>query len=325
MLIKNILAAVSSAVLLSLAYIAANNASYDRNEVYGASEAAASTTTSTLQADSTATATSSASGTTTTTEPTTVKKYKITFLDFEGKTLQTLEIEEGSAIDYSLVDTSSLDKHLDSNTELAFSSWDMTPAVADKDYTLHSLSKTAKIYYTKKPDKYRYFSTNGKVILDGMQVYIDLSVQTPKKDKNGNYISEEKTIDISSSCVAKPVALSAAFAKSDNATISVYPLGDNKPIFSFDIICYRDLGDVNEDGMIDSVDASMVLNIYANIAASRTYKPTEKLKKLSDVNMDNKVDVLDASIILEYYAVASTAKSFMDWEDILDFDKILKQ
>jgi hypothetical protein len=69
----------------------------------------------------------------------------------------------------------------------------------------------------------------------------------------------------------------------------------------------------------------MVLNIYANIAASRTYKPTEKLKKLSDVNMDNKIDVLDASIILEYYAVASTAKSFMDWEDILDFDKILKQ
>ena len=325
MLIKNIIAAVSSAFLLSLAYIAANNASYDRNEVYGASEAAASTTTSTSSADSTATATSSASGTTTTTEPTTVKKYNITFLDFEGKTLKTIEVEEGSAIDYSLVDTSSLNKHLDSNTELAFSSWDMTPAVADKDYTLHSLSKTAKIYYTKKPDKYRYFSTNGKVILDGMQVYIDLSVQTSQKDKDGKYISEEKTIDISSSCVAKPVALSAAFAKSDNATISVYPLGDNKPIFSFDIICYRDLGDVNEDGMIDSVDASMVLNIYANIAASRTYKPTEKLKKLSDVNMDNKIDVLDASIILEYYAVASTAKSFMDWEDILDFDKILKQ
>lgn len=322
MLIKNILAAVSSAVILSAAYIAANAAYFDGSEVHGASDNVASTTTSTL---GTATVASQTTETTSTTEPTTVKKYKISFLDFDGKIFKELEVEEGAAIDYSLVDTGVLDKHPDANTEVAFSSWDITPSVADKDYIIHSLSKTAKIYYTKKPDKYRYFSTKGKVNLEGLKVFIDLSVQTPNKDKNGVYITEENTIDISSSCIAKPSSLSAAFTKSDKATISVYPIGDNKAIFSFDIICYRDLGDVNEDGFIDSIDASMVLGFYANIAASKTYKVPDNLKKLSDVNMDNRIDAFDASYILQYYATASTANTFIDWEEFFDYDKILAQ
>ena len=158
-----------------------------------------------------------------------------------------------------------------------------------------------------------------------MQAYIDISVQTPQKNKDGTYITEEQTIDISSSCVAKPAALSAAFAQNDKATISVYPIGAKKSLFSFDIICYRNLGDINEDGTIDSVDASMVLTIYANLAASKSYKATEQMKKLSDVNMDNKIDALDASYILKYYAITSTAKNVMDWENILDYDKILKK
>ena len=119
--------------------------------------------------------------------------------------------------------------------------------------------------------------------------------------------------------------MAAAFALSDKATISVYPIGAKKALCSFDIICYRNLGDINEDGSIDSVDASMVLTIYANLAASRTYKATDQMKKLSDVNMDDKIDALDASYILKYYAIASTAKDVMDWENILDYDKILKK
>jgi hypothetical protein len=39
--------------------------------------------------------------------------------------------------------------------------------------------------------------------------------------------------------------------------------------------------------------------------------------------MDKYVDTRDASYILKYYALASTASDFMDWEDILDYDKIL--
>lgn len=328
--LKNILAAIFSAVIVIGAGIAVNEASSHSNYKLGdyvsaATEASTSSSSSSISSTSNSLTTVSSTSTIETTEPTTVKKYTITFLDFEGKVLTTCEVEEGGNIDYASIDTSPLHEYLDTNTEKGFSSWNIMPLKADKDYTIQALSKVATIYYKKKPDKKRYFSTKGKVNLDGMQAFIDISIQTPQKNKDGTYIVEEQTIDISSSCVAKPAALSAAFAQNDKATISVYPIGAKKALFSFDIICYRNLGDINEDGNIDSVDASMVLTIYANLAASKSYKATEQMKKLSDVNMDNKIDALDASYILKYYAISSTAKNVMDWDNILDFDKILNK
>ena len=332
MQIKNMLAAIFSAVIISGAGIAVNKASSESTCNKNCGFASAATEAVTAANGSFATASTSltsvdTTSTTTeiTTEPTTVKKYTITFLDFEGKELTTLEVEEGADIDYDSIDTSPLHEYLDVNTEKGFSSWNITPSVADKDYTIQALSKVATIYYTKKPDKYRYFSTKGKVNLDGVQAFIDISVQTPQKNKDGSYVTESQTLDISSSCVAKPAALSAAFSKSDKATVSVYPIGAKKALFTFDIICYRNLGDINEDGSIDPIDASMALSIYANLAASKTYKATDEMKKLSDVNMDNKIDALDASYILKYYAISSTSKDVMDWENILDYDKILKK
>lgn len=336
--LKNIMAAVFSAVIISGAGIAVSIAASESAYTIGdhvsaateaATSAASSVSSTTAAASSTNSALTSVDSTSTTTEtttePTTVKTYAITFLDFEGKVLTSIDVPEGENIDYASIDTSPLHEYLDVNTEKDFSSWDITPSKADKDYTIHALSKVATIYYKKKPDKYRYFSTKGKVNLDGLQAFIDISVQTPQKNKDGTYVTENQTLDISSSCVAKPATLAAAFALSDKATISVYPIGAKKALCSFDIICYRNLGDINEDGNIDSVDASMVLTIYANLAASRTYKATDQMKKLSDVNMDDKIDALDASYILKYYAIASTAKDVMDWENILDYDKILKK
>lgn len=256
-------------------------------------------------------------------EPAEVIKHTVTFLDFDGNVLKELEVEEGASIDYSSVNTASLNKHLDMNTEQDFSSWDINPEIADKDYTIHALSKTAHIYLKKKPDKTRYFSSKGKVFLDGLQVYIDLSVQTSEKDSKGNYITADSTIDVSASCFAKPSTLSAAFVNGDKATISVYPIADNKPICYFDITRYRDLGDVNLDGTIDSIDASLVLSIYANLASSQSYKVAENTKKLADVDMNGNIDAYDATYILQYYAAASTAKTFMDWDNIIDYDKIL--
>ena len=39
--------------------------------------------------------------------------------------------------------------------------------------------------------------------------------------------------------------------------------------------------------------------------------------------MDGAVNARDASYILNYYAKNSTSKEFMDWENFLDYDKIL--
>ena len=322
--IKNIASAVFSAVFVSAAGLAVFTAGSGQTNS-GTNAIAATTVNTTKSSETTASSTTETTTATTepTTEPTTLKTYFIKFLDFDGNLMKTVEVEEGDPINYKSVDTSSLHKHLGVNTEQDFYAWDITPSFADNDYTIHALSQTATITFKNPPKKYRYFSTKGNVILDGLEVSVKKTVQKPEKDKNGNYITEENVVDISASCKASPATLSEAFAKSDKATITVYPLGDKKSLCQFDIVCYRDLGDVNEDGYINSVDASAVLNAYANMAASKNYIPSDKFIKLADVNMDGSVNARDASYILNYYAKTSTSMEFMDWENFFDYDKIL--
>lgn len=68
------------------------------------------------------------------------------------------------------------------------------------------------------------------------------------------------------------------------------------------------LGDVNEDGKVDSADASLVLAEYGLIQTGGTLTFTGKQKKAADVNKDGKSDSSDASKILEYYGAISTGK-----------------
>lgn len=69
------------------------------------------------------------------------------------------------------------------------------------------------------------------------------------------------------------------------------------------------LGDVNEDGKVDSADASLVLAEYGLIQTGGTLTFTGKQKKAADVNKDGKSDSSDASKILEYYGAISTGKT----------------
>jgi hypothetical protein len=321
-MIKNTIAAVLSVMLISGASIAAVSASNINTDNFNITEKTVSASASSTSLSSVSTSTATTTTAEPTTEPTTLRTYYIKFLDFDGNLITTLAVEDGDPINYDAVDIRSLHKHIDVNTEQDFSSWDIKPDFADSDYTIHALSKTAVITLKSVPTKSRYFSTKGNVSLKGLDVAIKLSVQTPQKDKNGNYITEESTINVSESCTAKPSALSEAFAKSDKATISVYPIGDQKALCSFDIVCYRDLGDVNEDGTINSADASKVLNVYASIAASQTPDVSDKFIKLADVNMDGQLDSHDASLILKYYAQASIDPNFFDWEDVMDYNNL---
>ncbi len=67
------------------------------------------------------------------------------------------------------------------------------------------------------------------------------------------------------------------------------------------------LGDINDDGNIDAVDASLVLSAYAY---SATHGGNNNLnaeeKAIADVNDDGNVDAVDASMILSYYAYKAT-------------------
>lgn len=75
------------------------------------------------------------------------------------------------------------------------------------------------------------------------------------------------------------------------------------------------LGDINNDGIIDSVDASMILTEYSNISTSGKGNFTTEQKQNSDINSDGIIDSVDASILLSYYAYISTGgtNSILDW------------
>lgn len=64
-------------------------------------------------------------------------------------------------------------------------------------------------------------------------------------------------------------------------------------------------GDVNGDGSITAVDASLILTEYAVTSAGKNGTLTDTQKKIADVNMDGKADAVDASAMLSYYAYCS--------------------
>ena len=68
------------------------------------------------------------------------------------------------------------------------------------------------------------------------------------------------------------------------------------------------LGDVNNDGKINAIDASSVLAYYARISTNQEGGYTEEQKLAADVTHDGSINAVDASNILAYYAYVSTTK-----------------
>ena len=81
------------------------------------------------------------------------------------------------------------------------------------------------------------------------------------------------------------------------------------------------LGDVNFDGAVNSVDASLVLAEYAAISTNGTLKYDEKANKAADVNKDEVIDSSDASLVLAYYAYTSTGGTETDMEKWIESEK----
>ena len=82
--------------------------------------------------------------------------------------------------------------------------------------------------------------------------------------------------------------------------------------------------DLNNDGLIDAEDASIILYLYsiASIGNTLTDEQIEQRKK-ADVNGDGLVDAMDASLVLSFYAGLSTGYSIETGEKAVncDFDK----
>ena len=69
-----------------------------------------------------------------------------------------------------------------------------------------------------------------------------------------------------------------------------------------------DMGDVNFDGNVNAVDASMVLAYYARVSTNQEGGYNEEQMLAANVNHDGDINAVDASSILAYYAYVSTTK-----------------
>lgn len=77
------------------------------------------------------------------------------------------------------------------------------------------------------------------------------------------------------------------------------------------------LGDVDNNSVIDAVDASKVLAYYARISTKQDGGFSDSQKKAADVNKNGIIDAVDASKILAFYAHISTGGK-------LTFEEFLK-
>ena len=75
------------------------------------------------------------------------------------------------------------------------------------------------------------------------------------------------------------------------------------------------LGDVNFDGQVNAVDASMILAEYARISTEQTPEFSDKQFIAGDVDENGVIDAVDASKVLAYYAYASTGGELDDMRD----------
>lgn len=66
--------------------------------------------------------------------------------------------------------------------------------------------------------------------------------------------------------------------------------------------------DIDGDGTVTAVDASMVLTAYSNISSGQPSGLTPEQEDLADANRDGFINSIDASLILSFYSGCATGK-----------------
>ncbi|MBO4524456.1 MAG: hypothetical protein J5723_07240 [Ruminococcus sp.] len=80
-------------------------------------------------------------------------------------------------------------------------------------------------------------------------------------------------------------------------------------------------GDVNNDGEINAVDASMILREYALLSSGKSKSFSAAQKKAADIDGNGITDAVDSSLTLSYYAYVSTLGSENAPESIKEYIK----
>ena len=80
------------------------------------------------------------------------------------------------------------------------------------------------------------------------------------------------------------------------------------------------IGDIDNSGAINAIDASMVLDYYSKVSIGQSTSFNDTQKSAADVDKNGSINAVDASIILSYYVYTSTAKG-----DVMTFENFIEQ
>lgn len=127
-----------------------------------------------------------------------------------------------------------------------------------------------------------------------------------------NFEELPEVSEITTTSLTSTTTTNTTTTTTQKSTTSTTASGQNQPKYP--------LGDVNNDGQINAVDASSVLSYYAMISTNKDGGFDDNQIAAADVNNDGQVNAVDASSILAYYAYASTAR-----EEILSIEAFLKR
>lgn len=83
------------------------------------------------------------------------------------------------------------------------------------------------------------------------------------------------------------------------------------------------LGDVNLDGVVDGIDATLVLREYTLVISGESGTFSDSQKLAANVNDDETVDGIDATLILRYYteALSLTSGTMPDMEEWINMQR----
>ena len=80
-------------------------------------------------------------------------------------------------------------------------------------------------------------------------------------------------------------------------------------------------GDINNDGGINAVDASLILREYAMLSSGKPKSFSAAQKKAADIDGNGITDAVDSSLTLSYYAYVSTLENGNTAESIKEYIK----
>lgn len=159
--------------------------------------------------------------------------------------------------------------------------------IASIDGVYYLLDPTFDLYFSKVNDcKYFLRGTEDFDEYHKEITHIPASSEQELSSLDYDYLSEEFTVN--------------------------YPIADTK------YVPKQKTGDLNNDRIIDTVDASAILQAYSLMSTENSSGLTEIQQSVADINGDGLINSVDASMVLQYYSYIST-------EEYIEPDNFFKE